>query len=270
MQVSVIIVNYNTFALTCACIRSVITHTSGLEYEIIVVDNASSECAPSLFKAQFPNIRLVSSNENLGFAKGNNLGIRHATGKHILLLNSDTELQNNVIVSCSRYLDEHPNVGVVTTTLVYPNGHIQSTCQRFPNVLYNVLELLRFQKFFPKWGGRLLLGPFFDYKETVSIDWTWGAFFMFPQSVLEKLPKQKLFDDFFMYGEDMWWCWEIKKMGYATVYHPVGKVVHHMGGSSGPKSREMEKNRQLFIRANANLLKRGSIMILEKLLHIGK
>src|SRR4051812_12404319 len=97
MQVSIIIVNYNTFELTSDCIRSVIAFTIGLEYEIILVDNASTECAPEEFLKEFPAVQLVKSETNGGFAYGNNLGIQHASGTRILLLNSDTALTEDSI-----------------------------------------------------------------------------------------------------------------------------------------------------------------------------
>ena len=150
--------------------------------------------------------------------------------------------------------------------LVYPDGRVQSNCQRFPNIFYNLLELLRFQKLFPKWGGRLLLGSFFDYSEQIDVDWTWGAFFMFPKTILSKMPGNKLFDGFFMYCEDMWWCWDIKKCGYKICFLPQGQVIHFVGGSLGPKNEESEKNLKFFIKSNYSVQKRLLIQIFTKLL----
>ena len=266
MQVSVIILNYNTFELTCKCIQSVLDQTKDLVYEIILVDNASVECDASLFQVKFPDIKLVQSQINLGFAGGNNLGLKSALGDVILLLNSDTELKNNAIKLCYDYLISHKKVGAVTTKLLYPDGRIQSNCQRFPNVFYNFLELLRFQKFFKQAGGRLQQGPFFDYSEIVETDWTWGAFFMFPKAVMQSLPEGKLYEKFFMYGEDLKWCWDIRKAGYKVVYVPDGKVIHHLGGSSGPKFHEMDKNRNIFLKEHYSPLKIWWISLSEKLL----
>src|SRR4051794_40929468 len=103
MEVSVIIINYNTFSLTCKCIESIINKTSGIEFEIILVDNASTECDPDLFKKKFPFITLIKNKENSGFSRGNNTGIHSAKYEYILLLNSDTELVNNALfLACSR------------------------------------------------------------------------------------------------------------------------------------------------------------------------
>jgi GT2 family glycosyltransferase len=266
MDVSIIIINYNTFQLTCDCIRSVIAFTEQLEYEVILVDNASSECPPELFLTYFPDLVLIKNEHNLGFAKGNNLGISYAKGRNVLLLNSDTLLTNNVVLPCSHYLDLNPSIGVVTAQLIFPDGKIQSSCQRFPHFKYNLLELLRVQKFFPSYGGRLLLGPFFDYESNCKVDWVWGAFFMFPRRILEQLPDKKLFDGFFMYGEDMWWCWDIRSIGLDTMYLALGPVIHLMGSSGGDKKSEMQKNRQLFLEAHEGKCKINLLQLSEKLL----
>ena len=114
MDVSIIIINYNTFSLTCKCIESLYKYNNGFSYEIILVDNASSECDAKIFSEKFPNINLVISEKNLGFAGGNNLGIKHATGNFILLLNSDTELIENSIFSCINYMKENKKIGVLS------------------------------------------------------------------------------------------------------------------------------------------------------------
>jgi GT2 family glycosyltransferase len=265
-SVSIIIINYNTFQLTCNCIESIYQKCKAVDFEIILVDNASDECNPNIFSEKFPAIKLISSPENVGFSKGNNLGIAVAQGEYILLLNSDTELVNDAISPCIQHLSKNKKVGVVTTKLIFPDGRIQSTCQRFPNIFYNLLELLRFQKIFPIVGGKLLLSCFFNYKEKVSIDWTWGAFFMFPKNLLQKLPNGQLNDEFFMYCEDMKWCMDIKKMGYEIHYIPNGEVIHYMGASGGAKKPLMIQNHAFFMKENFNLIHRLAINIFEKVL----
>src|SRR5579859_6527191 len=124
MDVSVIIVNYNTFALTCACVQSIIDNTKDLHYEIILVDNKSTEINPDEFVKKFRAIILIKSETNVGFAKGNNLGINRSSGKYILLLNSDTVLLNNAISCAMNFLEREPRVGVVSAKLVYPDGRV--------------------------------------------------------------------------------------------------------------------------------------------------
>ncbi|MEJ0054754.1 MAG: glycosyltransferase [Bacteroidota bacterium] len=167
MDVSIIIINYNTFELTCACIESVIEKTKGIDYEIILVDNASAETDPRNFLKKFPAIILIESEVNDGFAKGNNRGIMRTSGKYVLLLNSDTLLKNNAVAIAWEFLERNPEVAVVGSRLESPDGTHQCNCQRLPSVKYGFLELLRTQKFMPGQGGKLLFGYFFDHKTVV-------------------------------------------------------------------------------------------------------
>jgi len=232
MEVTIIIINYNTFQLTYNCIQSVIKNTIGIDYEIILVDNASTECSPDKFKEQYPQITLIKSPINLGFAKGNNLGIKEAKGKYILLLNSDTELINNAIKIGYEKLNTEPTIGVLTCKLIHPNGQPQSVCQRFPTITLELIELLRLHKLISlQKQGELLLGSFFSYEYSIYPDWVWGTFFMFRKVDLQKLTNQQLCEDFFMYGEDMEWCYQFKMAHLRTYYCADAQIVHHLGKS---------------------------------------
>ncbi|TGD82985.1 glycosyltransferase family 2 protein [Hymenobacter wooponensis] len=267
IDVSVVVINYNTYALTRQCIASVYANTRNISIEVILVDNASTQINPSLFKDEFPELILVQSVENVGFAGGNNLGIQRATGRYILLLNSDTYLKDNAIHKVFDYMERTPAAGVVSARLVYPDGQHQAVAQRFPSVFVPLAEILRLQKLVPKSiSGEILLGAFFDHQKTVKADWVWGAFFMFSASILNQLPGQKLDDKFFMYYEDMQWCWDIKKLGYEIHFFADAEVVHLMGGSSGAKNEMMLKNEQIFMKSNYGYLHRVMIRLVNKLL----
>jgi Predicted glycosyltransferases len=150
MQLSIIIINYNTFQLTCNCIRSIKEKVHDLTYEIILVDNDSSECDPNNFLKQFPDIKLISSAENTGFTGGNNIGISKAAGEYILLLNSDTELINNAPKICYDYMQQHPETGITTAQLSYPDGKLQYNCRRFRTISWELLEVFPFYLLLPK------------------------------------------------------------------------------------------------------------------------
>jgi GT2 family glycosyltransferase len=265
MDVSVIIVNYNTFALTCDCIRSVYAYTD-FKVEVILVDNASSECDPDEFQLKFPAITLVKSASNVGFARGNNLGIARANGEFVLLLNSDALLTNNAIVRCKEFLKTHSDVAVVSGRLKYPDGKIQHNCQRFPTIRYKLYELFRLQKIFSRRAGPTLFGFYFDYQTTAFPDWIWGTFFMFKRKLLQELPNHKLADDFFMYGEDMQWCMEFKRRGYRVAFEPAAEITHIMGGSGASKSAMIKKNHDLFMQQYYTWFERAIISFLDKLL----
>lgn len=252
MDLSIVVINYNTEELTRSCIRSVIQHTSGLQYEIILVDNASTKPLDEAgFRKDFPKVRLIMSPKNLGFAGGNNLGIEQAKGRYVLLLNSDTYLTENALFRLYDFMMAHPKAGAASARLIYPDGRHQSVAQRFPSVRYGMIEFLRLQKFMSRRSaGKLLLGAFFDHDETVQADWVWGACFIFPRKLLAELPEKKLDDQFFMYYEDMQWCMDIKRLGYEICFVADAEVVHLMGGSSARKSELMQQNGAIFMQRN--------------------
>jgi len=146
LKVSVIIVNFNTFELSSRCIQSVIEKTKLVDYEIILVDNASHECDAQKFKTLFPQIILVKSSINLGFAGGNNLGLQHATSNYILLLNSDTELINDAISLSINRIASNFYIGALSAQLLYPDGKMQYPASRFPSLKMELRELLRLNK----------------------------------------------------------------------------------------------------------------------------
>ncbi|HEY9005077.1 glycosyltransferase family 2 protein [Ohtaekwangia sp.] len=268
VEVSVIIINYNTFSLTCQCIDSVMQQTQNVVYEIIVVDNASTEINPQEFKNRYHDkIRLVTNASNIGFAAGNNAGIEYARGKFILLLNSDTVLKNNAILLCMQRLEVQPLTAAISARLEYPDGTVQHCCQRFPSVKYKLMELMRLQKFVSKRvGGRWLLGSFFDHNEFIYPDWIWGTFFMFPKAMLQLLPGNKLADDFFMYGEDIQWCKEFSRLGYRVAFNPEARVVHYVGKSGGARHAMMDQNMSAFMNKYYSLSERSMIKFLDSIL----
>ncbi len=233
-QVSIIILNYNSFALTSNCIRSVIAATKEVSYEIILVDNASTECNADLFLQEFPTIHLVMSPVNGGFADGNNRGIAVATGEYILLLNSDTILHEDAVSKTIQYISNQPTVGVVGCRMIYADGGIQYTARRFRSISWELLDLFRFIPLLMPYKKRAarMLGKYFKHDENIDCDWLNGAFFLFPKSVLEKIPGKKLDDRFFMYGEDQLWCEQIKKLGYAMKFYAETTITHINSGST--------------------------------------
>jgi GT2 family glycosyltransferase len=244
ISVSIIIVNYNTFDLTLRCIRSVLEKTGReISYEIILVDNCSSECDPDVFLTHFPQIKLVKNKTNLGFAKGNNEGVRHATGEVILLLNSDTELVNDAIRYAYQYLISNDEVGVVSGQLIYPDGRLQPVIGRFPSIRRELFELLRINKRMTQAErSDYYLGTEFDYQSDKEADWVWGAFFMFRRADLNQFPGARLQDNFFMYYEDVQWCYFFKthvKKRIMFIKEPI--VIHYIGGSDKEKKSDTEK-----------------------------
>lgn len=254
MQLSIIIINYNTFQLTCNCIQSIKEKLLNLTYEIILVDNDSSECDPNLFLKQFPDIKLIISAENTGFTGGNNIGLSKASGEYILLLNSDTELINNAPKICYDYMQQHPEAGITTAQLQYPDGRIQYNCRRFRTISWELLEIIPLYLFLPKKKKeQLMLHHYFDHKSFAKCDWVWGTYMFFSKKIINQLPGNKLPADFFMYVEDVLWCWHIKKLGYEIHFLPEAKVMHiHKGSTSKEKLKQVRligiKNHAAFMK----------------------
>jgi len=233
-MVSVIIINYNTFQLTCDCISSVFKFTKGVPFEIILVDNASTERDPAHFLEKFPSIKLVESKKNLGFAGGNNLGIRQATGDTILLLNSDTLLTEDSISLSVAQLEKDPSIGVLGCRQLFPDGALQYSARRFRSISWELLDLFRFALYFYSSKARAyrMLGQYFLHDESLYVDWVNGAFFLFPKRLLDQLPQHQLDERFFMYAEDVLWCEQIKRAGYRVFFLATTSIIHITSGST--------------------------------------
>jgi GT2 family glycosyltransferase len=231
-EVSIILVNYNSFELTCQCIKSIYRFTTGITFEVIVVDNASRETDANSLRETFSEIIVIKSDNNVGFAGGNNLGLAHARGSVILLLNNDTILTDNAIAGVHKKLLDS-DCSVATCKLVFPDGTIQPNCGRFPSISLTLLELFRLQKLLsPGVRGRMLLGSFFDYKSEVNPDWIWGTFFMFKRKVLDVFPGHRFTETYFLYVEDLEWCYHIHRAGHRIMYVPDHAVVHLAGSTT--------------------------------------
>jgi GT2 family glycosyltransferase len=233
MDISVVIINYNTFDLTSNCIRSVINFTTGGSYEIILVDNASIERDAHDFLKEFPHLRLIKSDVNGGFAYGNNLGIEIANGEYVLLLNSDTILTEDSVFKCLNYMKSEGNIGVAGCRMTFPNGSVQYTARKFRSISWELLDLFRFIPMMMSYKkrSRLMLGKYFKCDEDMECDWVNGAFLMFEKNILDQLPGKKLDDRFFMYGEDQLWCEQIKTLGYRIAFYS-GTTIIHLGSAS--------------------------------------
>ena len=234
--VSIIIINYNTFKITCDCIESVIQFTKQVSYEIILVDNASPDDNPDDFLVKFPGIRLIKSNENGGFAKGNNIGIKEASGDIILLLNSDTILTEDSVSIAAAHLQQHTDIGALSVRLIYPDGKLQHTARKFRSIRNELLDLIRpFLLMLPyKSRSALMLNQYFKGDYSTYCDWVSGAFMMFDKTLLSRLPGQILDERFFMYGEDQLWCYQFTQLGYRSYYLSDTTVIHILNASTEP------------------------------------
>jgi GT2 family glycosyltransferase len=227
----------------------VIHFSSGGDYEIILVDNGSTECDPRNFLKEFPQLKLVKSDTNGGFAYGNNLGIQVARGDFILLLNSDTILKEDSAFKCLSYLKAIKGAGVGGCRMIYPDGTVQYTARKFKSIKWELLDLFRFIPLLMSYRKRsqLMLGKYFKCDENIDCDWINGAFMLFEKKVLDQLPQRKLDDRFFMYGEDQLWCEQIKNLGYRVVFY-AGTTIVHIGSASTDIKKQLGLRRLMMKR----------------------
>ena len=235
IDVSIIIVNFNTQQLTLNCLESVFRSLTDYHFEVILIDNASRDDSVHVIGEQYPQVKLIANEDNLGFSKANNQGMRVAEGRYVLLLNSDTVVQPNTFEVMTRFMDEHPEVGASGCKVVLPDGSLDKACRRgFPTPSATFFYVSRLSKLFPK-NPRINAyhREDLDPDEAYPIDCLIGAFMMVRREALEQVGM--LDEDFFMYGEDVDWCYRIKQAGWVNYYYPKTKIVHYKRASSRNK-----------------------------------
>ena len=235
MDVSICIVNWNTKDLIYKCIRSIKEKTTGVTYEIIVVDNNSQDSSTKMLKEQFPDCRVIESKVNLGFVKGNNRAVQEASGKYILYLNPDTELVTNAIYGMFNFLELNKTFGAVGCRLTNKDGSIQYTCaSTFPTPLNELCFFLFLYRIFPNikmFSSRELV--YWDHKDSRSVDCLSGACMMVSKNIINKLGG---FDEkIFMYSEDLDLCFRILKDGWKIYYLSTEAIIHYEGSSTQKK-----------------------------------
>lgn len=250
MRISIIIVSYNTRELLKNCINSIYMTYPKKDLEILVVDNGSSDGSPTMVREKFGNVIFIESKENLGFAKANNIGIKKAEGEYILLLNPDTIVTKDCLEKSICYMDKHKDIGILGCKVVMPDGGLDLACRRsFPTPEVSFYRMAGLSKLFPKnrrFGQYNL--TYLDENETYEVDSVVGAFMMVRREAIEQVGM--LDEDYFMYGEDIDWCYRIKQSGWKVVYYHEAVIFHYKGASGGKKNpaiiREFYRAMQLF------------------------
>lgn len=262
VDISIVIVNFNTKKLVLDCINSVKKYTTNINYEIIVVDNASTDGSVESLK-KLKDINLIISKENGGFSKGNNLGIKKAKGKYVLLLNSDTLFLENSIKKMFDLMETRPEVGVSSCRLLNLDKTIQSNGGYFPT-LFRVFTWATFLDDLPGADYFKAYHPHLNYYEKEQeLDWVTGAFFLIRKSVLEK--SKSLNERFFMYVEELELCFRVKKAGWKILYTPQTSIIHLGGASTTSKNTILGefKGLRIFYSLHKNVIQ---VLILRVLL----
>lgn len=232
LDVSVVIVNYKVRDLLRDCLRSLEHDLGELRGEVWVVDNASGDGSVEMVKAEFPWVRLIPNEQNLGYGAANNQAIRQAGGRYILVLNPDTKLPPRAIVDTIAEMEAHPDIGALGPKLVLADGTLDRACRRsFPSpevAFYRLFGLARLFPNHPRFARYNLLNV--DEDTAVDVDSVVGAFMLVRREVVERIG---VFDEAFrMYGEDLDWAYRIKQAGWRVRYHPRVVVLHYKGQSS--------------------------------------
>ncbi len=239
MDLSVIIVSWNVRDLLRQCLASVVIQVRDnlaaggwrLATECIVVDNASSDGTDEMLRAEFPDVRVIANSENVGFARGNNQALAVAQGRYLFLLNPDTELRPGALQTLIDYGDAQPRAGIIGPQLFYGDGAPQSSRRRFPTLATAFLESTKLQEWFPR--NRVLTRYYMlDTPDdaTQEVDWINGSAMFVRREVYDQIGG--LDESFFMYSEELDWCYRAKQAGWRIVYLPTAQVTHYEGKSS--------------------------------------
>jgi GT2 family glycosyltransferase len=231
-RLSIIIVSYNVSGYLDHCLDSSIKACNGFPFEIIVVDNASTDNSADMVRKKYPNIKLIENARNVGYPQANNQGIVLARGQFILFLNPDTIIPSNGFIAAMDFLECRPDAGMVSVKLVNADGSFQLACRRgFPTPLTAFYRMTGLSLLFPKSRrfGRYNM-TYLDENRESEVDVVCGAYMMVKADVLRQVG---LFDeDYFMFGEDIDLCYRVSKAGYKVVYLPSSEVIHFKGRSS--------------------------------------
>ena len=238
MDLSIIIVNWNTKSHLAACLDSIERHPPEGEFEVIVVDNDSSDGSAQMVRECFPDITLIEQVKNVGYAEGNNRGIRASSGRYVLLLNPDTEIKPGALDALVKFADEHPEAAAVGCRLVGPDGKVQRSCRSFPDPIGVLFEYTWLSYLFPKSRlfGRYRM-TYFRYNQEAEVDQPMGSCLLLSRKAIEDVG---MFDqEFAIFFNEVDWCFRAKQKGWKVYFTPAAEVVHHGAASTSQIKAEM-------------------------------
>lgn len=228
-DLSIVIVNWNTRDLLSACLQSLASdsRSRGLKVEVLVVDNASGDGSADLLRERFPWVRLFANGTNAGFAEANNQAIRESSGRHVLLLNPDTEVQPGALDALAKFMDQHSEAGAAGARLLNPDGSLQPSCSRTPTLrrelwrLFHLDGLRRYSSYgMESWSTT----------EPREVEVAQGAALVVRRDALEQVGL--LDEDYFIYTEEVDLCYRLRRGEWRIYWIPTAAVVHHGGQST--------------------------------------
>jgi GT2 family glycosyltransferase len=238
MDLSVIIVSWNTKQLLAKCLGLVYDTVTNLEFEVFVVDNASQDGSVAMVQELFPQVFLIQNDENVGFARANNQALKKSRGRYILLLNTDTFVFEDAIEQMVAFMDAYPDAGAAGCRLYYPDGRLQLSCSGLPTLFTEFCLATSLDKLFPRSRlfGRYRM-TYWDFDDVREVDVVMGACMIVRDQVVWDVGL--LDESFFMYSEEVDWCYRMRRGGWKIYYVPQAEAIHVWGGSIQQANAEM-------------------------------
>lgn len=233
MDISIVIVAWKAKHCLELCLESLLTPPTRRSMETIVVDNASGDGTCEMIEVRFPWVKLIKSQENLGFSRGNNVGIRQAQGRYIALVNPDVIVLPGCLDALADFLDHNPEVGNVGPRVLNPDMTQQSTCRRFPTLWNNFCSATGLATKFT--NSRFFAGEhmfYFPHDRTLAVDVIVGCFSFIRREAFDDVGL--LDEKLFMYGDDVDWCRRSWKAGWQVVFYPGARAIHDRGKTTAP------------------------------------
>ncbi|MGB4813108.1 MAG: glycosyltransferase family 2 protein [Methylophilaceae bacterium] len=260
MDISVILVSYNTVEMTKKALNDLFASVGDLKIEVLMVDNASKDGSAEMLRREYPHIKLIENTKNVGFGRANNQALPFVQGKYVLLLNTDAFVLPDTLIKTKQYMDAHPKCGMLGVKLLGRDGVLQPSCRYFPSSWNIFLERTNLKKFFKQ--TKLIDDMSWDHNTVRDCDWVPGCYALIRKEVIDQVG---LFDPrYFLYYEEVDHCLAAKRAGWGVTYFPDTTVVH-IGGESAKheaalssKSRQIEslqiESELLYFRKNYGLL----------------
>jgi hypothetical protein len=225
-DLSIILISWKMKDFLRVCLTSIIKYTTGISYEIILIDNFSEDGTIEMVENIFPTVCMIKNTKNRGVAPARNQGLKIAKGKYILILDADMELVENTILKLYQFMEANPVCGMVGAKLVDSNKDTQYSCKRFPSIIALISRRLEYFKFIKK--SKMLnyhLMKEWDHNSIREVDYLIGACQFFRSEIKDKIG---LYDDNIFYGpEDIDYCLRIWKAGWKIFYYPFTKIIHY-------------------------------------------
>ncbi len=231
VAVSIVIVNWHSADYLRSCLQSIYYKIKEVEFEVVVIDNASFDGSAEMVRSEFPDAKFIQNKRNVGYSKANNAAVQQTIGETLLFLNPDTEIIESPIGTLTDHLSNNPKIGAIGCRVLNPNLTMQRHyLQAFPNLVNQLLDIDLLKRAFPRWklwGTRAL----YDYTGTpLDVEAISGSCLVVRRAVFERI--RGFTESYFMYGEDLDLSYKIRRAGYGVQYCGEGKVIHYCGRSS--------------------------------------